>query len=209
MKQFAKNTMMHRRTFGKLSIVTTAIFAASALQFKPIALASATSSQPSAASSQQGSHMLINALKAIGKEATLAAAKRLEAHTSGAPFSLHLRNADLDASDANILASAMTNTGTNTRADLDADLRSFSVSFNPMLGDEGIIALAKSLPHSVREIGLVGCSMGDMGANALLAWAKQAPHLSMLCIEDNKLSTEAKQRFMDLRQQDTGLYIVV
>lgn len=201
MKQNLRQTMIHRRKFGRLGLMATSIFGASTFQFNSSAMAYAL-----APPTHQGFNMLIKALRSIGKEATIALAQKLETvQTNSASCSLHLRSAGLDVSDADILANALLSLG----SDNSPTVGSFSVSYNPLLGDEGIIALANSLPQTVREIGFVGCNMSDMGAEALLTWAKQAPHLKMLCIEDNKLSPAAKQDFMDLRQKNSGLYVVV
>lgn len=208
MKQPCKHMIMPRRRFGKLGLLVTAVFGTSAVQFNSVAMAETPLPL-------KGTNMLINALKLIGKEATLAHAQKLEAaqtnrlQTGGAPFSLHLRNAGLDASDADILADALLSLPSQSLAQNGAALGSFSVSYNPLLGDDGTIALANALPQTVTEIGMVGCNMGDVGCAALLKWAKQAPHLKMLCIEDNKLSAEAKQGFRDFGQQRSGLFVVV
>lgn len=109
-----------------------------------------------------------------------------------APFhSLHFRNLDLQANDVAAIAACF-----EGAADLQS-LRSVSFSYNP-IGDEGAIALAKQLPMNLSELGLVGCGMGDVGAQALLEWAKKATNLSMLCIEQNNLSSEWKNAFREL-----------
>ena len=88
-------------------------------------------------------------------------------------------------------------------------LRSFSVSYNPLLGDRGDAALARSLPQTVSEIGFVGCEIGDIGGEALLKWARQAPHLSMICVEENAFSRVTEKRFRELAQGNPALLVVV
>ena len=56
-------------------------------------------------------------------------------------------------------------------------LQSFSMSYNPNLGDEGVLILVKTLPSTVTEIGLVQCGIGDKGGDALMTWASKAPKL--------------------------------
>lgn len=118
-------------------------------------------------------------------------------------FNLHLRNAGLRAQDAQVLAEAMRNTSQAQK------LRSFSVSFNPNLTDFGIATLIASLPTTVIELGLVGCSMGDVGGAAILKWAQHAHAPSMICIEQNNISTNLRQKFTYLQNQRPGLTVII
>lgn len=159
-----------------------------------------------AVSTSGASDILIRALRSIGTEKCLAAADTLEAAPdSGAPFSLHLRSAGLKGADAGVLAEALERySSENGRM-----LQSFSVSYNPLLGDEGAVALARSLSRTVREIGFVGCDIGDLGGEALLKWARQASRLSMICVEDNGFSLSTRMQFRELAKERTGLLVVV
>ena len=118
-------------------------------------------------------------------------------------FNLHLHNAGLRAQDAQVLAEAMRNTSQAQK------LRSFSVSFNPNLTDFGIATLIASLPTTAIELGLVGCSMGDVGGAAILKWAQHAQAPSTICIEQNNISTNLRQKFTYLQNQRPGLTVII
>ena len=147
---------------------------------------------------------LIAALRLIGKPVCTEAADRLAASAGRASgFDLHLRRAGLSADDARILSDGMR----AAEGDGGLDLRSFSASYNPDLGDKGAAALADAFPANMTELGLVGCSIGDGGAQNLLAWAQKAPALTMICIEGNQISPDLKARFRDLGNR--GRYVLV
>ena len=157
-----------------------------------------------ATSSVGATGTLINALRAIGKDACIKAATKMEvAQAAQMPFSLHLRNAGLNVSDAEILANALMALPTDDQV----KFRSFSVSYNPMLGDEGTVALSQALPRTVSEIGFVGCDVGDVGGEALLEWAEQATRLSVICVEDNVFSKHTKTRFRELATKRVGVLV--
>jgi hypothetical protein len=151
-------------------------------------------------------HNLIVALRSIEKDVCSAAANELLAASDGTSvITLHLRSAGLDTSDADILAKALSlpSQGNNQR------IRSFSVSFNPFLGDRGTIALVNSLPLDISELGFVGCDIGDEGGEALLGWAKKSTHLRMICVEGNLFSDITKAEFRKLSKLHPGLLTVV
>lgn len=151
-------------------------------------------------------NILINALNSIDSEVTRTAAKTLElAITSNSPFSLHLRSAGLSFSDAKILANAVKQYASKNKQ----NLQSFSVSYNPSLGDEGVAVLIHSLPQTVSEIGLVGCGISDIGGQALLKWTSDNTQLNMICVEDNEISESTKMQFRELETKRTGLRIFI
>jgi hypothetical protein len=86
---------------------------------------------------------------------------------------------------------------------------SFSASYNPDLKDAGAIVLSGAFPKSMTELGLVGCSIGDAGGNALLEWAQLAPDLRMICVEGNDFSSGLKSDFRELGQRHGSLMVVV
>ena len=88
-------------------------------------------------------------------------------------------------------------------------LRSFSASYNDGLTDAGAVALAEAFPSSMSELGFVGCGLGDDSAAAIFAWAERAPALTMICVEDNRFSVEAKGRFKRLGRRRGGMLVVV
>lgn len=149
---------------------------------------------------------LTSALRSIGSEPCLAAAAALEARQhNDENFRLHLRGAGLNTIDVVTIAKALKTLPNNEAS----SLVSLSLSYNEALGDAGAIALASALPPTLRELGLVGCGIGDQGGEALLQWAKQATSLRMMCIEENILSHEIRMQFSKLDRKSSGLYVVV
>ena len=156
MKRPFRHQTVCRRKVLEIGLLGAGVLAMGAAQLPSFA---------NATSSAGESNILIDALRLIGKDVCIAAADKLEsAQTADSPFSLHLRNAELHVSDAEILAKALL----KFSSDSGQMLRSFSVSYNPMLGDQGTVVLAQSLPQTVSEIGFVGCKIGDVGGKALL-----------------------------------------
>ena len=135
------------------------------------------------------------ALREIGSDVTKTAADNLaRIAVSSAALNLHLRNAKMTAADVSLIANALDRTPVS---DL-ARLGSFSLSYNA-IGDDGASTLAASLPATLTELGLVGCSIGDQGGGAILEWAKYANGLRMICIEDNSMSDQMRKQFGSLR----------
>jgi len=156
--------------------------------------------------SQMGISVLISALRSTGNVVCLNAAERLEAsRASKVEYDLHLRNADLGASDAEIIAHGIHQNYLHN----GPALRSFSMSYNPGLTDSGVVALARAFPSTLTELGLVGCAIGDEGGAALLRWSKQATELRMICVEGNGFSSSIKLGFTALAQERPSLLIVV
>jgi len=83
------------------------------------------------------------------------------------------------------------------------------MSYNSNLRDEGAVIIANNLPSTLTEIGLVGCGIGDIGAEALIVLAQKAPKLHWLCVENNAFSNDRKQQLLKLGQQRNGLLVVV
>jgi hypothetical protein len=135
------------------------------------------------------------ALRKIGSDVTKTAADNLaRIAVSSAALNLHLRNAKMTAADVKLIANALDRTPVSELA----RLVSFSLSYNA-IGDEGASTLAASLPATLTELGLVGCSIGDQGGGAILEWAKYANGLRMICIEDNSMSDQMRKQFGSLR----------
>jgi len=149
---------------------------------------------------------LIAALLDTGKPVCKAAAARLEMEgfpSSG--FDLHLRGAGLTTPDALAIAEAL-----NLRLVENASpMRSFSISYNAEIGDDGVVALVGSFPTSLSEIGMVGCDLGDESAEVLLQFAQTVPNLKMMCIEDNRFSPQMRQRFKALGAAQGSLLLIV
>ena len=139
--------------------------------------------------------ILQNALLAIGSDVTMAAADSFASSVvSSSILNLHLRNARITASDVKIIANALDKTPSSELARLG----SFSLSYNT-IGDEGARTLANVLPNTLTELGLVGCSIGDQGDQIIFEWAKYMGGLRMICIDDNILSEELRNKFRGLK----------
>jgi hypothetical protein len=85
---------------------------------------------------------------------------------------------------------------------------SVSFSYNQDLGDEGANALAAHLPIDLTELGMVDCGIQDKGGLALLKWAKAAPNLRMICIENNSFSADVQKAFSDFRRTKPNATVV-
>ena len=146
---------------------------------------------------------LSKALRETGHAVCIDAADRLK--RSLAPdFNLHLRNAGLIPTDAAVIAEAL--------AQFDQDspcLRSFSVSYNPTLGDAGVKVLLAALPATVNELGMVGCELSDDSGQTLLEWVHQADGLRMMCVEGNRYSARMRGLLSELGRIDARPTIFV
>ncbi|MGJ8535132.1 MAG: twin-arginine translocation signal domain-containing protein [Alphaproteobacteria bacterium] len=150
--------------------------------------------------------ILVRALRATDKDICIAAAARLESlNAMASSFDLHLRSAGLDAADATSIAAAIR----GSTADEQLSLRSFSSSYNPGIGELGAVALINSLPPTLSEIGMVGCSLSDESGGALLDWVQNASSIRMICVEGNAYSPQMRQRISDLRKDRAGLTVIV
>ena len=149
---------------------------------------------------------LLAALRATEKKVCLMEADRLEASTQSTyDFNLHLRRARLETPDVSKIAIAMK----GLSGAKDYSMRSFSISYNPGVGDAGAIAFIKSFPKSLTEIGMVDCDLEDESGEILLDWAQQALELRMMCIEGNKFSSGLQKKFSNLREKRRNLFVVL
>lgn len=185
-----------RMSLGGLSIIATHSFAL-------IGMASEASS-PTSKSDALAAKLAV-VLRLIGTEHSLKAATKIETSiTSRSVLQFHVRGgAGIDSSGAQMIARVLRSMSTKNTHVLD----SFSLSYNKAIGDMGAVALAHALPGSLRELGLVGCGIGDKGGQALLQWARHAPGLRMVCIENNNFSPALRAQFDQLRQMRADLYV--
>ena len=150
--------------------------------------------------------VLIDILKSTNNPVCVSAAATLlllKDNQSG--YDLHLRSANLNNVEVARIAEAI-----KTTHDAGGpSLRSFSMSYNQQLSDEGVLSLVKTLPSTLTEIGLVGCGIGDKGGEALMAWASGAPKLHWFCVEQNAFSNQVKARLIEFGKQRSGLLVVV
>ncbi|OEE68409.1 hypothetical protein A1OO_17870 [Enterovibrio norvegicus FF-33] len=141
---------------------------------------------------------LISALQATNKPVCMKVADALSTQNQeGTSYDLHLRSADLNLEDVTAIVKAIHAIDESG----NAKLRSLSMSYNGNIGDEGMTILAKYLPRSVQEIGLVRCNIGDKGAQALISWMADANALGMLCVEENAFSSAMK---IQIKQEGKG-----
>ncbi len=150
--------------------------------------------------------VLAQALRTIGSPVCVALANRLE-HDLGdrSTFDLHLRSANLGDKAAMLIAGAFQQITDRSLP----ELTSFSLSYNRDISSAGVIALAQSFPGSLKDLGLVGCGLGDASGAALAQWARQAPSLRTMCIEGNEFSDGTKTRLASLRQSHPHIQVYV
>ncbi len=144
-------------------------------------------------------------LRSVGSKESLDAAETLVGNADpNGPIVLHLRRAGILAAHAESIANTLTSASATERS----RLRSFSLSYN-RIGDTGAAACARALPESTEDVGLVGCSIGDVGGEAILDWATNARGLRMICIENNAMSETLRRRFRDLASASRGVSVYV
>ena len=112
---------------------------------------------------------------------------------------LHFRNAGLTHDDVCGIVKELRSAQSG-----GSQLRSFSVSYNPKIGDDGIKALLGALPLTVQELGMVACNLSDESGHALWQWAQQATGLRMMCVEGNLFSPAMRSKLLALGQRQTG-----
>ena len=115
---------------------------------------------------------------------------------------LSFRNLALTVSDVTSVANMLQQRSSSN------PVRSISFSYNA-LGDEGAIAFANSFPHSITEVGLVGCAIGDTGGLAMLNWAKTSKQLRMICIEQNSFSDALKREYRQFSKEHPQILVVL
>ncbi len=149
---------------------------------------------------------LIQALRQTHKPICLSTAEGLEKQSAtGKAFNLHLRSANLDISDAQLLANALT----SIQQQGDLPLNSFSVSYNPGIETGGAQALLSSLPDNVNEIGMVGCQLRDDVGELLLRLMARSSNLKMICVEDNLFSASMRIQIASAGQKLDGCVTIV
>ena len=134
---------------------------------------------------------IANILREIDSTACIEKAKSLE-KASNQTNNLHLRSLELNLSHILAIANILKQEKNNP----NCSITSISFSYNRLLGNEGVIAIAESLPNSINEIGLVACGIGDRGGEVLLKNMEKMSNLKMLCIEQNNFSEQLKRSFL-------------
>jgi hypothetical protein len=115
---------------------------------------------------------------------------------------LHLRNLGLQQKDIIDLIHYIDqqNIGTN--------IQSISFSYNPLIGDNGVIYLLKKLPLSITEIGLVNCGISDKGGVQILNWMIKSNNLRLICMEQNDFSDKLKKEFNVFKKEHPNVIVV-
>jgi len=149
---------------------------------------------------------LIKALRQTHKPVCLPVAERLEKRSgTGEAFNLHLRSANLDLSDAQLLSNSLT----SIQQQVDLALNSFSVSYNPGIETDGAQALLSSLPKKVNVFGMVGCQLGDDVGASLISFMVRSSNLKMICVEDNFFSSSMKDKIATAGKKLAGCVTIV
>jgi hypothetical protein len=129
--------------------------------------------------------------------------KKQESKNNGYEQSnLHLRNLGLQQNDIIDLTHYIDqqNIGTN--------IQSISFSYNPLIGDTGVIHLLKKLPFSITEFGLVNCGISDKGGIQILNWMIKSNNLRLICMERNDLSDKLKKEFNVFKKEHPNVIVV-
>lgn len=143
-------------------------------------------------------------LRRIGRKECLEKAELLTG-SENKSSSLNLRSLGLIHTEAMQLALVLKEIESKGNSKID----SISFSYNSSLKDKGAVTLIKSLPISIRELGLVNCGIGETGGQELLNWVKSAPNLKMICAELNSFSDKLKSDFRKFSIQNPQIIVVV
>jgi hypothetical protein len=146
---------------------------------------------------------LLLCLRQINTKISLQVADKLEVEDSH-KIELELRDAHFGKGDIRIISNVLS-TLSNQQ---DYQITSFSLSYNEIT-DTDIKQLSVSMPSNLEQLGLVGCSISDTGAEYLLEWLKKSTQLKLLCIEDNNFNNEFKVKFKNIssRKNELSLFI--
>jgi hypothetical protein len=115
---------------------------------------------------------------------------------------LHLRNLDLEENDIVDIMNII---------EQESDgvcIKSISFSYNQRIGDVGATLIAKKIPTSISEIGLVECGIGDKGGNEILNWMRKSQNLQMICIEKNDFSEKLKMEFNIFKKENPKIIVM-
>jgi len=87
-------------------------------------------------------------------------------------------------------------------------ITSISFSYNQLIGDVGATLIAKKIPSSICEIGLVDCGIGDKGGAEILNWMRKSLNLQMICIEQNNFSDKLRMEFNIFKKENPKIMVV-
>lgn len=146
---------------------------------------------------------MAKALREIGNLKCLEKAKVLETDLSQTT-SLNLRNLRLSSSEITPIITVLEKEN-KYNSNL---ITSISFSYNPLIGNLGVIAIVRSLPYSIREVGFVNCGIGDKWGVKVLQWMKKATNLDMICMEENNFSEALKLELRDFKKNNPNVMVV-
>ena len=148
---------------------------------------------------------LANTLRIIGNQKCLRYAEKLSLIRENDGFYFGLRDANINQQDAILISKVLTNSNKVEQSRIEL----FSLSYNSKIGDYGAQNLIGALPHSVRELGLVGCSIGDQCTKALSKFIRRSNHIKIMCIENNKFNFQSKETLIQLASRKGNLMLVI
>ncbi|MFT4661753.1 MAG: hypothetical protein ACI8XB_002034 [Patiriisocius sp.] len=115
---------------------------------------------------------------------------------------LNLRNLGLDEKDIVDIMNVIEQEKDNIH------IKSISFSYNQLIGNVGVTLIAKKLPHSISEIGLVDCGISDQGGTEILNWMQKSNSLQMICMEQNNFSDTLKKAFRIFKKENPNIIVV-
>jgi len=118
---------------------------------------------------------------------------------------INLRDLELNASNIVSISSCLK----QERGLPSHNVKSINFSYNILLGDLGVIALASNLPKSICEIGLVNCGINDLSGIEILNCINGLPNLKIICIEQNNFSEKLKLEFRKYNSNNPQVLVVV
>ena len=148
---------------------------------------------------------LINSLEETKKPKSIEIAKTLKSiNASEKSYDLVIRKANLNIKDAKNIANAISRVEKNN----GPKLHTLSMSFNPELKDEGVIALLNQIPKTTSVIAFVECGITDKAGQAIIDWVAKTNNLDGIYIEGNTVSKSMEARFEKLRNDNPKLTVL-
>jgi len=148
---------------------------------------------------------LIDALVETKKPKSIEVANNLKSTgDNDKSYDLVIRKANLNIKDAKNIANAISRVEKNN----GPKLHTLSMSFNPELKDEGVIALLNQIPKTTSVIAFVECGITDKAGQAIIDWVAKTNNLDGIYIEGNTFSKSMEARFEKLRNDNPKLTVL-
>ena len=148
---------------------------------------------------------LINSLEETKKPKSIEVANNLKSTgDNDKSYDLVIRKANLNIKDAKNIANAISRVEKNN----GPKLHTLSMSFNPELKDEGVIALLNQIPKTTSVIAFVECGITDKAGQAIIDWVAKTNNLDGIYIEGNTFSKSMEARFEKLRNDNPKLTVL-